>query len=124
MSEETTGDQSGVLKGRNGAPPPGGGAPSPAIDGWRGRGLAPARDLNRYGQRVITPSDRRGAPPAFDPPCNNISVDFAPAPGTGRQFRRRRRQASAFAPARNPSRPGASSQLVITKPAARWHGRR
>ncbi len=121
MSEETTGDLSGLFEGNCGAPPPGG-ARGYALDDWRRRSLPPARGLNHCGQRVITPSDRSGPPPAFNPPCNNISVDFAPAPGTGRQIRRRR--ASAFAPARNQSRPGASSQLVITKPAARWHGRR
>ncbi len=121
MSEETTGDPSGLLKGRNGAPPPGG-ARGHTIHDWRGRDLLPAGGLNPCGQRVITPGDRRGPPPAFNPPCNNISADFGPAPGTGRQIRRRR--ASAFAPAGNHSRPGASSQLVITKPAARWHGRR
>ncbi len=123
MSEETTGDPSGLFVGNCGAPA-GGGAPGHTIDDWRGRGLPPARGLNHCGQMVITPGDRRGPPPVFNPPCNNISADFAPAPGAGRQFRRRRERASAFAPAGNALAAGASSQLLITRPTARWHGRR
>ena len=121
MSEETTGDQSGVLKGSNGAPP-GGGVPGHAIHDWRRRGLPPARDPNPYWQRVITPGDRRGPPPAFNPAFNKVSVDFAPAPGTGRQIRRGR--ASAFAPAGKALPAGESNQPPITKPVALWYGRR
>ncbi len=123
MSEETTGDPSGLFVGNCGAPP-GGGAPGHAIDDWRVRDLPPARVLNPCRQRVITPGDRRGPPPAFNPPCNDISADFAPAPGIGRQIRLRRRRASAFAPAGNASPAGASDQRPITRPTARRHGRR
>ncbi len=57
MSEETTGDQSGVLKGRNGAPPPGG-ALGHTIHDWRGRDFPSARGPNLCGQMVNTPGDR------------------------------------------------------------------
>ncbi len=121
MSEETTGDPSGLLKGRNGAPP-GGGVRGHTIHDWRGRDLPPAGGPNPCGQRVITPGDRRGPPAAFNPPFNDVSVDFAPAPGTGRQIRRG--QASAFAPAGKALPAGESNQPLITKPTARRHGRR
>ncbi len=120
MSEETTGDPSGVLKGRNGAPPPGG-ARGHAIHDWRRKGLPPARGLNPCGQRVNTPGDRRGPPPAFNPPCNDVSAGNERAPGTGRQFRRG--QASAFAPAGDALPAGASNQRPITRPTARRNGR-
>ena len=63
MSEETTGDRSGVLKGRNAAPPPGGGLGHTIHDLWS-RSLPPADDLNRCGQASAFAFARARSPEA------------------------------------------------------------
>jgi hypothetical protein len=91
VSEETTGDPSGLFEGNSGAPLERR-ARSVTANNWNARTRRSADGQNLRGQGLGTPGYRRGPVGAFNPTFDNLSVDFAAAPGTGRRFRRRRIQ--------------------------------